>query len=169
MNKSVFTGQNQFSGLSKDERFWQKVNKKSDDECWEWLGCRHHQWKYGSFNVDGKYIAAHRYSWILHYGNIPTGFIVCHHCDNPPCCNPKHLFLGTDADNNLDKRLKGRQPDVIGEPNPRAILNEMAVKVILFSLKTESHTRKDLARIFGISVGAINSIVSKRNWSWVTI
>jgi hypothetical protein len=88
------------------ERFWEKVNKAG--ECWEWTACRHHQWGYGHVRVGGKLEAAHRVSWEMHNGPIPDGLLVCHHCDNPKCVRPAHLFLGTGTDNSRDMHAKGR-------------------------------------------------------------
>ena len=89
-------------------RFWAKVDKGEPDECWNWMGALNN---YGCarFWVSGSTVVyASRYSYELHNGAIPTGMQVCHHCDNPACVNPAHLWLGTNMDNVDDKMLKGR-------------------------------------------------------------
>lgn len=96
-------------------RFWKMVLKTGKapshipeiGQCWSWLGDTDN-YGYGHIFVDGKMMKAHRFSWIIHFGAIPRIFHVCHHCDNPPCVRPEHLFLGTDMDNMRDCIEKGR-------------------------------------------------------------
>ena len=89
------------------ERFWSKVEVCEPDKCWEWQACSV-QCGYGLFRINCKLWQAHRVAWTLTFGPIPKGLLVCHHCDNPSCCNPYHLFLGTQADNIQDAVRKGR-------------------------------------------------------------
>jgi hypothetical protein len=87
--------------------FWGRVNIKSQDECWNWTGGLDGN-GYGRLDFKGKRYGSHRLSYILSIGDIPGGMFVCHKCDNPLCCNPSHLFIGTLQDNNADRVKKGR-------------------------------------------------------------
>jgi len=92
-----------------EERFWSKVSIYWDAECWPWTAGLMGRMGYGNFSVGGRNRAAHRVAWESANGeSIPDGKFVCHRCDNPVCCNPAHLFLGTHADNMRDARTKGR-------------------------------------------------------------
>jgi hypothetical protein len=89
------------------ERFWNNVIRL-DNKCWQWIAATS-TYGYGKMWICGQLINSHRISWIIHYGEIPVGKSVLHRCDNPPCTNPKHLFLGTQGDNVRDAVKKGRQ------------------------------------------------------------
>lgn len=91
-----------------EERFWEKIIKSfNPEECWQWKGGT--AGGYGKFSLNSRKIIAHRYSYMLHNNcSIPDDVRVCHSCDNPVCCNPNHLWLGTDSDNVKDRQDKGR-------------------------------------------------------------
>jgi hypothetical protein len=89
------------------ENFWGNVSIDKDDKCWEWKRGRRKS-GYGKLWYNGKTTLAHRVAWLKTYGPIPEGLCVLHKCDNPPCVNPSHLFLGTNKDNSRDKENKGR-------------------------------------------------------------
>jgi len=89
--------------------FWERVTVGGDGDCWPWSGCKApkgygtlHDWR------TRKNIRAHRLAYRIANGSIPEGMMICHTCDNPPCCNPKHLFAGTNQDNVNDRDRKGR-------------------------------------------------------------
>jgi hypothetical protein len=90
-----------------EEQFWEKVRKAPGDGCWEWIGPRA-RGGYGRFSTPSGMVGAHRFSWTLTHGSIPSTLLICHHCDNPPCVRPGHLFPGTAQDNVLDASRKGR-------------------------------------------------------------
>lgn len=95
---------------SEEERFWSKVDR-SGDGCWEWQAKSRSPFGYGVMRIGGtpgRLVGAHRLAWQYTNGPIPEGLCVLHDCDNPPCCNPAHLHLGTKGDNATEKVERGR-------------------------------------------------------------
>jgi len=108
----------------------------------------------------------HRYSYELAYGSIPDGLFCCHHCDNKQCINPKHLFLGTNADNIQDAARKGRmvQRDQHGEANSNHRLTESDVIAIRAD---KTSLRRVLGRKYGVSRQHIGLIKRGKRWGWL--
>jgi len=147
-------------------RFWAKVDKGGD--CWEWFGAINSA-GYGNFNVYGKTVTAHRFSYEYHFGVIPITIdnqrvCVCHHCDNRKCVNPKHLFLGTNTDNMADRDRKGRLDVKTGEKNGRSKLREVDVLNIRAIHANTKASKTDLARIYKVGVTAVCDIINFKSW-----
>jgi HNH endonuclease len=180
------------------ERFWAKVRKGNDlyewtgygvsiaDACWEWQGCRH-RFGHGYIGLGGRKggtSVVHRVSWELHYGPIPDGLVVRHRCDNPPCVNPAHLLLGTQADNMADMVSRGRQacgpnngrarmakPEVSrverlatsGERNHKAKLTAAQVQEIRLAL-IRGDLQREIASRYGVKQMQISRIKLNKAW-----
>lgn len=91
-------------------RFWAKVQKADGDGCWLWTGAQSTKHPYGTFWAGDAYRAPHVVAWILTNGAVPTGCVVCHRCDNPPCVRPSHLVAATPGANLRDAYAKNRRP-----------------------------------------------------------
>jgi hypothetical protein len=146
--------------LTAEERFWAKVSVGSQEECWLCSGCLHDG--YPSFYHDGLADRAHRYSWLIHKGAIPTGMCVLHSCDNRRCVNPNHLWLGTRKENNEDRTQKGRTAHNCGASHGRAKLTGSLVQQIRNDYQYASLS--SLGRQFGVSATQIQRIVTGKQW-----
>lgn len=150
------------------ERFWKKVDRRGPNECWVWLRGRN-TGGYGATSF-GKvhYSVAHRIAWELANGRkADPDKVVMHTCDNPPCCNPRHLRLGTHLDNNRDMVRKGRSRTPVGTAYPNSILTEQTVKEIRSRYKPYLVMRKDLAMEYGVSLSTIERVVGRKGWRHV--
>lgn len=146
-----------------EQRFWKYVKKGGVDECWEWIGARlNHRGGYGQLNIAGKIIKSTHFSYELHKGEVPKGVCVCHTCDNPPCVNPRHLFLGTRKENSQDMAEKGRS--MFGEKCMNAKLTWREIAEIRKAYATRKYYQRELAKMFGISPSNISMIVNERRW-----
>jgi hypothetical protein len=145
-----------------ESQFWARIDRRGDDECWAFLGSKSHKgYGAGWFRVNGVvYRVSHRASWAIHYGH-PGAMYVCHHCDNPPCVNPRHLFLGTNADNMADMTAKGRQAR--GPKQALARLTEDQARAI----KSSPERTRALAERYGVAYGTIEAIRRGRSWKHI--
>ena len=150
--------------------FWSKVDKKGPDDCWEWTAAKN-RFGYGQIRISGKTVLAHRASWELANGSIPKGrgyhgTCVLHHCDNKTCVNPKHLFLGTQADNIHDMERKGRQRHPRGEVHGRSKLSEQNVHEIRSLLKA-GQIQREIASVYDVDETTICNISTGYSWGWL--
>jgi len=156
-----------YTRIDPEKRFWQKVDIRGEADCWPWTGSRTRA-GYGNMGIGRSNVYAHRFSWELHTGLlIPAGMFVCHSCDNPPCVNPAHLFLGTNADNNRDMREKGRASGgARGERQHRAILTDDAVRDIRARIAA-GEQNASIARAYGVDRSTISAVRTGKNWGHV--
>lgn len=146
----------------KDKLFLGRINRTGD--CWIWTGSKTVK-GYGKLGRNGKTIAAHVYM-LEQLGIDRNGLHVLHKCDNPPCVNPSHLFLGTHADNMRDKLRKGRSNNPIGERVGLAKMTARHVVAIRY-LVTMGHPRKDVANMYNIGKTTLWKILNKETWRHV--
>jgi len=146
--------------LSIEERFWAKVEKRSDG-CWEWTACRNEA-GYGKFSVArGVWRLAHRVAVELVTGPIGDQ-AACHRCDRPWCVNPEHIFLGTQTDNHADMVAKRRH--TVEETHPQARLTADDARAIRgAAARGESHG--SIGDRFGVSRSNVSLIVARRRWA----
>jgi len=165
--------------------FWKYVDRSNPSGCWPWTGATDDH-GYGRLRYQGKEWKAHRLAWVLTNGD-PGDMFVLHNCDNPPCCKPPDLFLGTQADNMADSARKGRHPKNLngylpagenhharlrpeimarGEKNGSAVLTNRQVRAIRQKQKA-GWTQRALAKEFGVSKGTIGFIVQRLTWKHV--
>lgn len=159
------------------ERFNGYIDKSlGEDACWNWTGAKCSV-GYGYFHTGkskNSNMLTHRIAYGLHTGKLKLPEAVCHHCDNPSCCNPSHLFGGTRADNNRDMMRKGRHfsqtgsyKPAQGEKHHQAKLLDVDIPKIRLAYANGEANQYELASQWGVSQRTINKIVNKEGWAHV--
>lgn len=151
------------------ERFWSNVEKRGPDECWPWTGgvqtAGYGIMCVGTLGGNLRRWLSHRLSYLIHHGELDDSVLVCHHCDNPPCCNPKHLFIGDHSDNIRDASSKGR----LQRPRPYAAkLTETEVLEIK-KKHSQGQSRRSLAREYRVDPHTVFAILRGITWCDITI
>lgn len=151
------------------DRFWSKVDVRSADECWPWKAAvrnRRSNYQYGAFWLDGRHRPASRIALELRLGFVVgEHFEACHSCDNPPCCNPQHLFVETPGQNAQDKVNKMRH--VHGASVHTNVLTEEQVRELMTlkpAIRARHGERQQIANRFGIKPSLVSEIWQGRSW-----
>lgn len=151
------------------QTFMSRVEPDLNSGCWLWSGAPA-AGNYGCIKFDGRYQKAHRVSWALHNGFMPPSHTkVCHSCDTPPCVNPAHLWLGTQADNVADMVAKGRgrTSPRFGSQNAVSVLDETRVWEIKQLVALKQFSGNEVARSYGVSPMTVSRIVNCQTWPHV--
>ncbi len=142
------------------QRFWSRVNKQGANDCWPWTaGCSKDD--YGAFRIAGITFGAHRIAYFIETGIDPGAQQVCHKCDNPPCCNPKHHFLGGSRENVRDAVNKGRWPIGVRHHNAKLTVENVLEIIRRFE---SGETQTALGLEYGIAQTGISLIVRRKAW-----
>lgn len=148
---------------------WNRVSREVG-ECWPWLDGKNPA-GYGVIRYAEDTWLTHRLAYTLAFGTIPAGFAVCHRCDNPPCCRPDHLFLGTLAENNADMQTKGRNDQWGHKASPRRGATHPMAKLTseqvgeIRALAAKCEMQKRLALRFGVGRDTIRRILRGLSWN----
>ncbi|GAS98839.1 uncharacterized protein RMCC_5804 [Mycolicibacterium canariasense] len=152
------------------ERFWSKVDIRGADDCWPWLGSTKHSKGYGQFYIrKGVPVTASRVALALQGHVLTTDVKACHRCDNPPCCNPAHIFPGSNTDNILDCIQKGRGNRSHGERHRDARLTEEIVRDIRRNAPYGYGEIPRLARRYGCNPSSIKKVIAGESWRHVKV
>ena len=145
------------------EHFWSKVQIGEPHECWDWTASQTPK-GYGQLWVGKKLLHTHRLAWEVAVGPIPDDLCVCHHCDNPSCCNPAHLFLGTSAENRADCVAKRRQARGVKQHDAKlTATNVHEIRTLL----NDGVPQRTIAHNYHVTQATISNINTGKRWGWL--
>lgn len=144
-------------------RFWNKVDRKGPDDCWEWSACRRLQ-GYGAFKLSGQIYLANRVAYFLTHGIDPGKMFVLHSCHNPPCCNPAHLRLGTHSENMREMCESGRGNQRYQES--RKSFRESDIPIIR-ARREAGETYRSIAKDYGVHLSTIYKLANGESYAYV--
>lgn len=159
------------TNLTPEVRFFAKVNKDGPvhpvlgSRCWLWTGHKT-ALGYGRVGLNKTTMPATHAAWFFEHGEYPSPLWALHKCDNPPCVNPEHLFLGTVQDNTADMDRKGRRVSTPGEASPHARITERDVRVIR-ELSAQGISKAEIGRRFRLCASHVGKIVERKKWAHV--
>ncbi len=145
-------------------RFWRRVEKQ-DQGCWLWLGAQRNG--YGALKHAGKVLSVHVVSHVIHHGEIPSGKIVCHACDNRLCVRPDHLYAGDPSDNVRDMFDRRRIGAARGAECGNAVLSDNVVRRAWALRLVHGYGARRAAKLLGVSQYAVNHVYHRGGWSHV--
>lgn len=161
-------------------KFWNKIDKSGPipnhqqqlGRCWKWCGSKvstgygHYTFRRHQKGIQNR-VLVHRLVWVIFNGSIPSGKWILHHCDNPNCCNPNHLFCGTPADNGRDKSLKGRSNPPVGERCGHSKLTNEDIIKIRSLYASGAFTQSQLSDLYKVGQGEISRIKNRKRWKHI--
>lgn len=146
-------------------RFWDKVDRRDENECWPWIAKASHVFGYGVINSGrGNTYCSHVVSFAIHNGYVSDKKWVLHSCDNPKCCNPKHLRMGTREENANDARERGRLKGRTG-PKDRSMCAKKLTAPLAIEIFNSGLSRTEASVKYRISKHSVSNILSGRTWS----
>lgn len=174
VNDLKFLTDEQYDALA--DWFETRYVRGAPDDCWPWMGGTGKHGR-GQISLDGQTVPAPRVAYLLYVADIPDhpshhGNCVLHECDNPPCVNPKHLFVGTHRDNMLDKVAKGRQPkryerNPMPRPNGLGHYKARLTDDQVIAIRADARRSREIADEYGISQSMVCNIKSYRCWTHI--
>ncbi len=160
---------NEAKRASLERRLWDKIDKRGPNDCWNWMAKATHPFGYGRITaVTGIQVKAHQAVFALTFGHIPDGMVICHSCDNPKCCNPSHLFIGTQAVNHEDMMNKNRgsaPPTFFGESHHNTKFDEKTAVLI----SKDRRPAWVIAKQYSISTKTVYRLRRGETWKGIPI